>query len=312
MRLRQAVQALLRRRRIDERESSYRDIVWENAIEAYESTPEPDVGPVVDITPYIQARLDAAKEELLLKAHRTKRERDLRRRESRRRVMMAMTAASLTLLAVGGASALTGFGTGVDSLDRVLGTLREKDDGSGPSQRPTAADRTLATDSTIALEAPIGLGGQVAGSFYLSRSGYICFVRSTFSGEGIREPTGGGSCAAPDAVAASLRQYTAYVTGVATESDGTVVVAGLASPKVEDLRVRGEGPMDVRLSGPWTPRSGSISPMRGFIATGSLSLPSDTREAGEVMGRVAAPTNYRLAVREDGIWRSLTSDTKQN
>jgi hypothetical protein len=310
MRLRRAVQALLRRRRIDEREMSYREIVWENAMEAYDESP----GPVVDITPYIQDRLDAAKHELLLKAQRTKRERDRRRRERRRRVA-AVAAAGSTMLAAGaGASAIADFSTGVEPLDALLGTLRDELGGSTSPNSPTAADRTPVPGSTVSLQAHTGIAepARVGASFYLSEDRDLCFVKGVFIGEGVRETTGGGACAPLSVVDDDLAEKTAYLAGASVDRTGVVLVAGYAAPSVREMRIgHSAASLDVHLSGPWTPDSQRPSKVKAFLAVGTVSVPQGGLGA-DLLDQIIDPQGYAIEVEVDGTWRRLTPPARAN
>jgi hypothetical protein len=303
VRLRRIVQSVLRWRRIDDKEMSFRDIVWENAMEAYESSPDP----VVDITPYIQARLEAVRHELLLKAHRDKREHDRRRRERRRRVATVAVATVGMLATVAGASAVTGTDVGVDAIDRFLGTF-EDDGPDRPAHlkhlRP--AVRTPASAPTMSVQvAAAGLPPHSMTS-YMSEAHLVCLV------EGSRDPAqdlqtrGGGGCSEPDRVFEHVLRDTVMVAGTQMNKDGTLHVTGYTTADVDGVRVRGPfGSMHTVLSEPWNPDPSRTLRIRLFLAADDVDLGPEGLTA-DLLDRGIDPGAYRIEARLDGAWRALT------
>jgi hypothetical protein len=304
MRLRQVVQTILRRRRIDEKGMSYRDIVWENAMEAYESSPDP----VVDITPYIQARLDAAKEELLLKAHRTKRERERRRKERRRRFAVLAASVAGMMATVAGASAVTGVDIGFAPLDRLLGTLEERGFGEPryPGQ-PSPQDRRAGSSPGVTVEVRQSASAQSRViTSYLSETKLVCFVEGAIeTGESV-ELRGGGGCTPPGRVFEHLLRDTAYVGGASMEADGTLQVSGYTTADVDGVRLNGPfGEMEAVLSETWNPLPSEGIGIRMFLAVDVVEV-GTTGLMAETLDRGTRLDAYRITVLLDGDWRPLT------
>jgi len=248
-------------------EQTYREIVWENAVEAYESTPDEPI----EITPYIQSRLDATKAELLLKAHRMKRDHDRIVGMRRRHLRVAVISAALLVGGSAGASALTNTGTGIPIVDSVLGTPQQREhrpeDFSPGTSLPAPEDLRIGSESSIA-SLRVRLGGKESDTLlvtaFASENDRLCLVLARATGEGLADVAGRSGCLSPEYIEDELSRPHALI--VTTVADRAVVVGGYAAQDVAALQVRGpHGALDVEMTEPWTALPGS-TPMRLFVA----------------------------------------------
>jgi hypothetical protein len=300
----------------DEKIQSYRDIAWENAMEAYNNSPDPPL----EVTPYIASRLEAAKHELLLKADRMKRERDVRIRERRRQLVSTATVLSATVALAAGATAVTGTGTGIPAIDSILGVKRSdvaRGGDTGQGRGPSLDDFAVAADSepaSVALD--LGSAGTVVGSAYLSRTRLLCFVIAQPSAQGLTKPVGGGGCGSSDKIAERLARDTAFIIG--TTVDRAVIVVGYAAANVETIDVNGvPGDFIVDLAPEWRTGLTGMPPLRPFLAG---VVPNEAhRGIPDVSGLVMDPRNYEIAAHlSDGRTVrlpsaiTLTGDDAQN
>ena len=286
----------------DEQQSTYRDIVWENAIEAYESSPDPEL----EITPYIQARLDAAKQELILKAQRMKREHDQVRWQRRRRAAVVATASASVLVAAGGTAALTGVSTGVPSLDRVLGSYELHDT---PEASPAGLAHPKPESAWLNPEAPIVNfefrwvdGGQqtAPGAAFTSQDGLICYVLPTPQNEQPDENAyGAATCQSPGLITRRVERDGFFLAGVT--GGEVIVVSGYARQDVDGLEIVGPlGELYVEITDAWDPGLRDIGRIRVFVGA-AVAIGTNRGRDSEALDRAMDLRVYEVrAHMQDG------------
>lgn len=235
--------------------------------------------------------LGAIRKELLAAGWRQK-----ARRDRRRRAATALSTVMVTLVcAVGGASAL-GWDVPLigDPLDRWITGKQEI--AQSPDLDPTAPIgvgdiKPGAGNSTEPLSFPWAGGPDTAAAAaYLNTRDQVCFV--------LEGPDGGldiGGCTPPELISDRLEDAAAYLVGV--RADASIVVWGYVADDVDRVSVDGpQGPLEVRLSGPWTPAVEGAGQMRAFVAV------SDARAAQKgVAGELIDPDAYTVgATLRDG------------
>jgi hypothetical protein len=273
---------------------SYRDIVWENAMEAYQSSPDPQI----EVTPYIAARLEATKQELLLKAERMKRERDRRMAERHRRVLVFAATAVLVLGSAGVTSALTGMTTGIPTVDRILDALRQRDSSNGENYSPGMSvpvpedAQVRAGSSTARVSVRWGDGDrqEVEGSAFVSENNRICFASVLPGGDDIATFSGPGSCTDPEYLQERIARGQAVIAGV--KALDALVVQGYVGEDVESLDVIGPfGPLHVELTNVWDTGLPGIGRLRIFAAARVVKA-ADGGTYAAVVDRGIVPMAY--------------------
>jgi hypothetical protein len=265
------------------------------ALEAEGAFDEP-----VELTPELQARLDATRDELVGYAHRVQAKRKARRRVRRQRVLVLASTMLLTLaVAAGAASALISGSTGLAAVDRLLGIYEAglpdpaRDDRSPRSRTlPNVEPRPGA--STLSVAVPHGLRKAV-GTVYPSVGGHLCFVLA-LSYERADKPIGGRTCTPLSHLTRGLARRPALIEGVTALE--TAVVAGYAAADVESLSIVGPGgkPLRVRLSDPWTPDVPGARSLRVFVGTYSPDLGPNGLD-GRELREITDHGSYRISVR---------------
>jgi len=246
---------------------SYRDIVWENAMEAYHSSPDPQI----EVTPYIAARLDAAKHELLLKANRMKRERDRRMAERRRRMVIVGATTLSVLVSAGATSAVIGVTTGVPAIDEILGVHQAQDPtrggsiAEGSSVDPEAGS-IYPGAPVVDVEIPSedAAGKPLTGVGFTSLSRRLCYALPSPPESKIRGHAGTLTCQPSGFVAAGLAKNHLVLLGV---TSGThFILSGIAGEDVESIEMRGpDGPLRVNVSQAWDPGLPDLGQVRVFV-----------------------------------------------
>jgi hypothetical protein len=276
---------------------TYHDIVWENAIEAFQDSPDeieppdesgyPPVDPVFDLPPlefsqYDRDRLKATKAELMLKAARIKREQEaaidaakVRRRWRRQWAVVA--ASSFIALGIGTAGPLAG--QGIDAVDQWLNRLtngeHETSGGSGGRFLPQLLDGHV-VDLSERIDIPwngTSATGQLAA--YVDRGENVCIaVADPPTLDGPRTGSGHG-CMPPDTIGERL--FRQVVLPIGTRLGPTTLVVGFAAVEVESIEMTSRyGPSLVRLGRPWTPDIEGAKPFRLFA--GVVYPPGDSPE----------------------------------
>lgn len=215
--------------------------------------------------------LDAIRAELVRAARRQ----SARRRA--RRQMIGIAAAVLALLAAtAGASALSGFTTGIPMVDELLdNTSRPTVDaqqppgGTGaPGNVPSAPGPDLRPGpggATEPLAVPTGDGVAQAVA-YVSRDGTICNATAEPHPRIEGEVRGGaGGCYVPANLARKLERHGIAWSGVAAGPERRVF-DGYADADVRSIRVIGaDTDVEVQLTEPWTPDVPSADALRFFV-----------------------------------------------
>lgn len=286
---------------------TYHDIVWENAIEAFQDSPDeieppdesgyPPVDPVFDLPPlefsqYDRDRLKATKAELMLKAARIKREQDAAlaaasaKARGRRRFVTVAMSASLMLVAIAGVSAATG--ERID-LDRLLGVLWDREERKTPDN--SAGERVLPhaitrgetqTSELLTVPGPDGGPPGVAGAF-LNRGADICLALSRPLPSGVN----GGAllgCVSSRMLQERLERQAAFLAG--TSVGPVTVVLGYAALDVEELSIHAGGErLLTQLTSLWKPEGVDVEPFRVVVAAYSPAAAADglTQEESEVL-----------------------------
>jgi hypothetical protein len=254
---------------------SYRDIVWENAMEAYGSSPDPPL----EMTPYLRARLDAVKQELLLKAHRTKRERDRRIAERRRRLGIVAATAMIVLSTAGATSALIDVGTGIPAVDRVLGNYEDAASGTDRSQilasdRPPETGRLSPEAPIVDLAIPSQNGQDTAGVAFTSQDQKLCYVLPAINPSSTAFE-GSTVCQAPESVATAMLGD-GFVLESTIADRGGVLVSGYFGPDVENLVIRSTyGPLRINMTSVWDPRLPDVGQIGVFVGVIIGDIPQD-------------------------------------
>ena len=181
-------------------------------------------------------------------------------RRRRRRRASALVAIVLLLVAAGAAaSELTGFSTGVPAVDELL-DIESGHVPGGLELRPGAGG---ASDPLPAPELTGGKGGNALA--YLSRAGLVCSASAEDIGDrGVRG--GFGGCYEPAQLARRLELRGVVLTGMSGGPDSRTYTGHAAGDVVAVRLLLPGGPVDARLTGPWTPRAPGGKPQRFFVA----------------------------------------------
>jgi hypothetical protein len=153
-------------------------------------------------------------------------------------------------------------------------------------------------NTTEPLQFPWGGGsGTAVAAAYVNTQDLVCMVMVRPSGK-----AAASGCTPPALLSRRLDDGVAYILGVS--SDEAVVVTGYVAAEIDRIAVRGpQGPLDVRLSGAWTPPVEGAEALRAFVATtaGLDGGDVDVRDGT----RLLDPANYSIEAQlPDG--RSVT------
>jgi len=235
---------------------------------------------LVDLSPELAARLDAARGELVEHARGVTARRARRRRVRRRRTASLAMAALLSLTVLGaGATALVTGSTGIPAVDRLLGIYEKNSGRAGSAGQPDPS-----VDST-SIEFRAG-GIPMVSAWYLARNGDVCSVLT----DADRGSSGDLACVTPAEMVESLDRSGGALYSV-TEGASGVILRGYTRSDVQ--RLEGSGPagqIDLYLGDIWSSGAQGVDSMRPFVGV----------ERG-ARGRQKTRRDYRLwAVTKDG------------
>jgi hypothetical protein len=240
---------------------------------------------VEDVTPGLQARLDAYGAELLDVARATAVRRTRRGAGRRRRALSLATAGLVTLTVLGAAAtALVTGSTGVPAVDRWLGIQEAGLERQAPGRLGPRGGDVRPTPSMPAASIRVRLGGSRTAvvTSYVARSGEVC---STLTDGGAG--AGNISCVTPALLDARLRRDNGLVLGMVNDGRA-VVLAGLVTADAERVSATGPtGPLEVQLGGTWEPDVPDGGTLKPFVAVEYRKAP------------IANPLDYRIHVETD-------------
>lgn len=215
-----------------------------------------------------------------------------RRASARRRRRRALAATGIAVPAVAaataGATALTGFTTGVPMIDGMLDEMgtrldRTEDvvrptrgaDGLPPRQSPPSIPdvRPGAGGASPPLEVRMPPGPwseRWVGVTYLNRDGDACFALGDpdrTPDEGTRSMTGCRPVAQLEQAIARVEHELAAVPGSSGIMGRSMLVQGFAREDAETVKILGPyGTVEAALGEPWTPTGSATAPVRPFAA----------------------------------------------
>lgn len=254
----------------------------------------------VEMTPALEARRDEVLGELRdYQSRRGARRAHIRRAYRRRHVAAFGAATALMVVAVAGASALTGIGTGLPEIDRLLGNLQED---SSETSSPSAADVRLDPSAAgVPMELHIDDTHVVTALTYVSRSKQLCTLHAAKPHQERKSgaPKGGG-CVPPAFLEHRLDRDKALVSGFFTTDSG-VALTGFASDDVQSVTIRGLGKsLKVEISDSWTTHIPGLDAIRVFLAGATFGFIEDGLTLDE-SDYVTGPARYGVeAELEDG------------
>lgn len=229
---------------------------------------------VDELPPELLARLEDTRADLLHHARTVAGQRGRRQRARRRRVVSLVTAAVVTLTALGaGATALMTGSTGVPEVDRWLGIYEAASDEQKVGGVDVSEQDVRPAPSEFGPPVQVRIAGRSSRTIvtaYVSRSGDVC---ATIIESDHAEKTGNISCVSPSALGARLERDGGAISGSVSVPDGRVLV-GFVTSSVHRVSVRGrEGVLDVRLGRTWTPDVSGVGALRTFVAAESGAPP---------------------------------------